>query len=225
MIRERGILFSAPMVRAILAGKKTQTRRLMKPQPTRSLPHTKPLPGGDGNWTIHHPLGWRWNPKRKDGWSAFTADERRFKFGTGLDRYCPHGLVGDRLWVRETFAPNYFGDAHRGTGGHGYKADWSSRAADLCPEPRWTPSLFMPRWASRITLEITSVRVERLQDISEEDAQAEGVDSVSVAEVPRQATLSCRDDFAQLWDGINGKRASWDSNPFVWVIAFHRVDT
>jgi hypothetical protein len=139
------------------------------------------------------------------------------------DRRCPYGVPGDRLWVRETWAPQPEREEawklpeHEGGGG---SADDVCYRADERPNDhqlgglthgvaRWRPSIYMPRFASRITLEVTDVRADRLQDITEEDAKAEGVE--------RQST------FRELWDGINGKRAPWSSNPFVWVVGFRRV--
>lgn len=216
MAKERPILFSGAMVRAIQTGSKTQTRRMVKPQPTRSLPHTEPFPGGDASWTIHHPLGWRWR-------TGFTADE-----GGGvpelLRNYCPYGVAGDKLWVRESFCENYFGDAQTWTQKHAYMAEWDRAAADLVPQPRWTPSIHMPRACSRITLEVTGVRVERLQDITEVDAKAEGVTLGAPCVSAKPGTEHIREFYA-LWETINGERpgCSWAENPWVWVVEFKRV--
>lgn len=158
-MKERPILFSGPMVRAIREARKTQTRRVVKEiDPDEFV-------------------------------SSNEADN--------LALCCPYGAVGDRLWVRETWQGNQ-GDIRYGADGdslHGYNG--------------WRPSIFMPRWASRITLEVTGVRVERVQEISEEDAQAEGV--------------AHRCDYKVVWDAINGKKYPWSSNPWVWVIEFKRA--
>lgn len=197
-MKERPILFSGPMVRAILAGQKTQTRRLVKPQPlcygsSQSATIT-PHPCGSGEFLLE-----RW-PK---------GDSQMQNFGRcSLVPACPYGKPGDRLWVRETHYVQSAGYAD----GSGklilYKADGDAPTT-------WTPSIHMYRWASRITLEITEVRLERLQNISAADAVAEGCDSCTPY-----------DQFRALWtfihtaDGPNG----WAANPWVWVVGFRRVD-
>lgn len=230
-IRERPILMSGPMVRAILEGSKTQTRRVIVPQPTITK-HMEPYRQhrADAPFEAH--------------WSCLVhLDKGDYRYATA-DCRCPYGKVGDRLWVRETHG--IFG-ADVGTVSVGYKArlptgktladtdggldvirvepetrTWVETHIDL---ERWRPSIFMPRWASRLTLEIKNIRVEQLQDISEEDAIAEGVDAVSLADVPRQATMSRRADYRQLWNTINAKRGhSWESNPWVWAITFKKVE-
>ena len=178
---ERPIIFSSPMVRAILDGRKTQTRRLVKPQPKIIL-------------AVHS--------------DASITTERIFRSGDQRI-HCPYGQPGDRLWVRETFSLS----------GNGYffRAD--------VPQPEtvkysWNPSIHMPRWASRITLEIINIRVERLQEISEKDANAEGVGTLFKYGMPAGRSIDC---FHALWDSINAKRAPWASNPFVWVIEFKLI--
>ena len=185
--RERPILFSAPMVRALLDGRKTQTRRIIK----------------------RTALEWL-----EEG---FTPE---FVAEPGNAAICPFGKPGDRLWVREAWS-----------------AEWSWRhekPRDIIPaapiwywadgdpaERDWTrpkPSIHMPRWASRITLEVTEVRVERLQDISEADATAEGSKEPSLVPIIG-ACWSERDAYAKLWEHINGP-GSWDANPWVWAVSF-----
>lgn len=193
---ERPILFSAPMVRAILGGRKTQTRRLVKPQPQ--------VYGAD------------------DAWGLTFRD----KCGGGSDwltKYCQYGQPGDRLWVREKFLVETSGSCRYDAEGlsPGEYPDWLQRASivhyaattDLTSLGNWKPSIHMPRWASRITLEIRSVRVERLHEISVNDVRAEGVG-------PQD------EPFVYLWDSINGKKpgASWESNPWVWVIEFKKIE-
>lgn len=169
-LRERPITFSTPMVRAILAGAKTQTRRIVR---------------------MH-------------------AD------GSSYDR-CRYGVPGDRLWVKETWGRR---ETLVGSAPHRvyYAADW----ADPRPFKSLSPR-FMPRWASRLLLQVTGVRVERLQDITEQDAHAEGVDLLGGPRLGRDWASSKRDAFSTLWDAINGKRLPWSANPWVFVVAFRRL--
>ncbi len=190
-----GILMSGPMVRAILEGRKTQTRRVMKPQPT--------------------------TPPRMVGGALLAWVDKNKKMPAHIHGFvCPYGQVGDRLWVRETFALMIPAGAsiHAERIPH-YRAD-----ADTAP--RWTPSIHMPRWASRITLEITGVKVERIQDISEEDAMDEGIDrrffveqGISIGE--SDENIPYRRGFHILWDSINAKRGyGWDVNPWDFALTF-----
>jgi hypothetical protein len=222
-VREKPILFSGPMVRAILDGKKTQTRRVVKPQPAPGelIKKTKASMIPD---------------------AAHLADDL-FDAGVRLDLppHCPYGQPGDRLWVREAWTPDHadfyphFRTCYRADGGFEYERNergevYSSESKRWYPF-RWRPSIHMPRWASRLTLEITNVRVERLQEISEADAQAEGVEPgcLTCGEncIDRGGCGWCRpayrDSFAYLWMELNG-RDSWDANPWVWVIEFRRLD-
>lgn len=167
-MKARPILFSGAMVRALLEGRKTQTRRVMKPQ----------------------------------GMAIAAKGAPAY--------YCPHGEIGDALWVRETYCENNMGDPV-------YKATADLEVRDLEWEfgkVRWKPSIYMPRWASRLTLEITGVRVERLQDISDTDAMAEGVDRTNTS-----LRGYAKERFKRLWQSINGTD-SWDANPWVWVLEF-----
>lgn len=203
-MKERPILFSAPMVRAILSGAKTQTRR---PAPVR-----EPRPGVFEITRGVHLVG-----------NEAAVREDWLKYMTN-----PYGMPGDRLWVRETWAHDaeslddlraMVEDIVMGSNcGPYYRADAVHENSGLT----WRPSIHMPRWASRITLEITDVRVQRLQDISEDDAKAEGVDPYEWPGGP--ARPNAREAFRELWDRINGKRATWDSNPWVWVVSFQRVE-
>jgi len=178
-MKEKSIICNAENVYAILAGKKTQTRRVVKNAPADMNAGIYPA------WPEHDGL-----PPSQ------------------------YGYPGDRLWVRETFSPDYFG-IHR----PGYKADWGRTAAEYIPEPKWRPSIHMPRWASRITLEIMQVRVERLQDITDNDVYAEGIPSTA-SDMMGEACL----DFRAAWDTIYSKLGfPWASNPFVWVIEFRRL--
>lgn len=206
---ERPILFSAPMVRAILSGAKSQTRRLLKPQPLGGAPELLQHLVAHG----HH------------RWATDEPDE-------DLIWKCPYGQPGDRLWVREAFAivPR---TAYRCSEGvqqtlrpdddHDaaiYREGWTRSKGGF----RWRPSIHMPRWASRITLEVTGVRVERLQDISEADAIAEGVNvHPDHHGKPRDSIYSPVQAYRDLWESINGP-GSWDANPWVWCVEFRRID-
>ena len=193
-MKERPIIFSGPMVRAILAGTKTQTRRVVKFKP------------------------WHQIEEREDGspWPWMYDDDR------AADHWlpCPYGQAGDRLWVRESFC-----DARQAAAGRVlYRASGDTACG-------WKPSIHMPRFASRITLEITSVRVERLQDISEADAAAEGVTpkwepGCSGRLMEALGGFSFRpaaSAYADLWESLHGTGA-WDANPWVWVVEFKRIN-
>lgn len=211
-MKERPILFSGPMVRAILSGRKTQTRRVVKPQ-------------------INVPRA----PYGCIGGQGFG-----FIFGGQVVK-CPYGELGDRLWVRETtcIAPKRFAtpDDTCKTDYDGdkrfvsYKADGHSEDAMRDYKLKWTPSIHVPRWASRLTLEIVSVRVERLHEISEGDAVAEGIepvqmptDEVMYEDYVQGGALVARpvSCYATLWDKINGAGA-FSTNPWVWVVEFKRI--
>ena len=201
-MKYRPILFSAPMVRALLSGSKTQTRRVVKPQPEWTEPATT-WQQGDGH--------------SGPGWYAHNED---YPDEGALFYRCPYGQPGDRLWVRESFdqiigqSGTWIETDYRATYTHG------DRLGDTIGiKKRWTPSIHMPRSVSRITLDITGVRVERLQDISEADAAAEGVSAKHTAD----AHYTAREAYAVLWEQINGPD-SWAANPWVWVIEFKRVD-
>lgn len=213
-MKERPILFSGPMVRAILDGRKTQTRRIMKPQPTY-----------DGFWWSHK------------GYSC--GGEKQFRDGLPLFVGCPYGVVGDRLWVRETFAPMQENRPIANPAIYDNKPAWYRADNDrpMWAGKTWKPSIHMPRWASRITLEITGVRVERLNEISESDAIAEGIESKPqpygkeldwkyygwLEKLNQWSTCPIR-SYESLWNSINGPE-SWAANPFVWVIEFKRIET
>lgn len=206
-IKNKPIIFNGDMVRALLDGHKTQTRRLCKLQP-----HTN----GELTW---------W----PDGKGTNTGT-RGGAPGCYLD-LCPFGKPGDLIWVRETFCPIYPQDQHYNGGRpieYDFKATYQhgDRMGDLIGErKRWTPSIHMPRWASRFTLKITGVRVERLQDISEEDAVAEGAERGMLKTMGGELILSGgshRCGFINLWQSIYGPR-SWLQNPWVWVIEFEPI--
>lgn len=216
--RERPILFSAPMVRALLDGTKTQTRRI-------------------ASKAVRHPdLGNLYTP------GALVLEKEPQHV---IDRCCPYGQPGDRLWVRETFVqgwpcvdgtPDQYDDEgnekpihtwYRATASSSFA--WANDDGGYSERIPWKPSIHMPRAASRILLEVTGVRVERLQDISPADARAEGCDHDDPCDHVR---LSCeaigcpgpdyRIGYRHLWERIHGA-GSWDANPWVWVVEFRRV--
>ena len=194
-MKEKPILFSGPMIRAILANTKTQTRRIFKPD--------RMTWDANGRYTTH----------AMRGGELSTTGSGPFKPSSWL-HYCPYGQPGDRLWVRESFArvPTACGSEDIV-----FAADYqdgSDRAAGV----RYTPSIHMPRAVSRITLEITGVRVERLQDISRGDAMAEGCPFPNMAQGPDP-----RDWYAELWGAINGPD-SWAENPWAWVVEFKAIE-
>jgi hypothetical protein len=220
-MKERPILFSAPMVRAVLDGTKTQTRRVVK------SPHVVDLDV------------FSFAPERGE-WEGGICVGGNTAHGEWI--CCPYGVPGDRLWVRETWQPVWATEdrpPHGLASAEGWRIGYV--ATDGVQEfhdmddglvVRSRPSIHMPRWASRITLEITSIRVERLQAITEEDARAEGLEIVRTDPEVRYAGQphnpgewrSAVRAFEQLWSAINGERASWSSNPWVWALSFKRVE-
>lgn len=223
-MKERAILFSGPMVRAILDGRKTQTRRVVKPQPHEDFDHIEVGP--------YHPTRVDRHGEEYPGSELFGA----FTHEGECAWKSPYGQPGDRLWVRETLSATHTGleyAADNTAVNHDEADEFNDRYARFQPfelEPRSIPSIFMPRWASRILLEVTDVRVERLQDISDEDATAEGVEAYAdqqwkeckdIAEYGFD--LEAGDWFELLWSEING-RDSWDSNPWVWAITFKLIE-
>lgn len=178
-MKERPILFNGPMVRALLDGSKTQTRRVSKADPDQC-----------------------------EDIGIFYAENP-----------CPYGRPGDRLWVRESY--------QRHTGPYGESFIYAYRATDDDRLGPWRPSIHMPREACRITLELTGVRVERLQDISEADARSEGLTDGGCLNCGNPEPCGCdcptpsaRDSFVQLWESTGG---DWHANPWVWVVEFRRI--
>lgn len=195
--KERPILFSGPMVRALLDGSKTQTRRVVKRQPPADVASIRV--------SHYHPTVIDRRGDEQPGAEIFGAYSDDGEWGSKF----PYGEPGDRLWVRETFR-----DYTEHELGLAYRADWP----DENIKRQWIPSIHMPRWASRISLEVTAVRVERLQDISRGDAMDEGCPFPNMATGDDPRTW-----FSDLWSQINGA-ASWDANPWVWVVEFKRIE-
>jgi hypothetical protein len=229
--RERPILFSGPMVRALLDGRKTQTRRAVRGAPV----HVLPFIGRDDRPTGEFGL-------------CLTYDRV-------IDRHilCPYGQPGDRLWVREAWVhyqtvnhrrrPDGGSFAEASDGLAGYRADGHDTTEDFRNHirlmsgvdleaieingDRWRPSIHMPRWASRITLEVTEVRVQRLNDIDDSDAMAEGIGLARgvgwCIDGEEDSFTTARLAYRALWERINGP-ASWDANPWVWAVSFRREE-
>ncbi|WP_034912932.1 hypothetical protein [Erwinia sp. 9145] len=211
-MRERGIIFNADMVRAVLDGRKTQTRRMLSPRQLKmidaasSIGECYPLESGK-----HH------------------ANSQSY-----YCEWCPFGAIGDRLWVRETFFPaplepqsvppkkTKWNIAYRG-GAQLEKIAPATYNPTIYNYERWTPSIHMPRWASRITLEITGLRVERLNSMTESDALAEGCNG-GHGSIPHYIySATPHEHFHYIWQSIYGA-SSWQANPWVWVIEFRRID-
>lgn len=221
MTTARPILFSAPMIRALLDGSKTQTRRIVKQQERLRLGHDV-LHRGDTLPEYRNEHG---------GWQQWVPNAKTMR--------CPYGAPGDVLWVRETWCINGFPStatspehcyfaasdeaqaAHDGDGFTIFNKDGSERSP-------WKPSIHMPRWASRLTLQLTDVRIERLQDISEQDAIAEGcgpviADDLKTHPLAKHIGPAPVNHYAALWERINGETGprSWDANPWVWALTFN----
>lgn len=211
-MKTRPILFSGPMVRALLDGRKTQTRRVVK--------NAESMPTDPENY-------------EHNGW-AFCREYNGGDFSWPFP--CPYGEPGDLLWVRETWAcyrqTNYEYDEWEQVFSAAEREEWGGalspvyQADNKSFPDRWNPSIHMPRWVSRLTLEITGVRVERLQDISEPDAIAEGIEPVEGRFWKRykdggwNTYVDCPiGSYASLWTEINGS-GSWNANPWVWVLEF-----
>lgn len=205
-MKERPILFSGPMVRALLAGTKTQTRRICKPAMAHNLSHVVEVPDPQERGQIYNG-------------TTFGDEEGSIHFTS------PYGGVRDRLWVRESHW--WFKDECDHETGYYPPAltadDVEYRADGESKRHGWRPSIHMPRWASRILLEITGVRVERLSSISETDALAEGSFTwAREQDTPVRDLDEARLVYHQLWEEINGP-GSWDATPWVWVVEFKRV--
>jgi len=233
-MKERPIIFKPEMVRAILEGRKTQTRRIA----TKDTSCSK-IKWVDGAETFP-------NGRPYTGWIK--------ECGAVLDIpiKCPYGVPGDRLWVRETWGVGTRPDPSQGwRDGIEYKADEAyideieslpiyevetPEGVELCDyqkSGKWTPSIHMFRWASRINLEVTNVRVERVQDISDRDCEAEGIHAskpyggyagTSYNFPGFNGRLQAAVLYMDIWESINGKKHPWDNNPWVWVVEFKEVE-
>jgi len=231
-MKEHPIIFSATMVRAILADTKTQTRRVVKPSPEWTEPGTAWKFSEDGH--------------SGPGWYAYNED---YPEEGALFYRCPYGQPGDRLWVREAFrfldsfdrdSPSRVGDLCLNAGyqkpwaptqyeADGLRDNWMNvgTAPGSITAGKLRPGIHMPLWASRITLEVVSVRVERLADISKDDAMAEGIvlqpdGGFGLADSTHYNFSDPTDSYCSLWEAINGA-GSWLSNPWVWVVEFKRL--
>jgi len=235
-MKEHPIIFCSDMVSAILNGGKTQTRRIFNPERIVISPHKN---GG----FYYHTFARRKGELVDTGQGGFTPNNWL--------HYCPYGQVGDRLWVRETWRVNAIGNYCREHSDHktceveyatlpgcargnrefycvtDEELQKANRYYDKNHQGGFNPSIHMPHWASRITLEIYNIRVERVQDISEQDAKAEGVQGSNCKhgyDYCLECGISHKANFSSLWDSINIKRGySWISNPWVWVIEFKKV--
>lgn len=207
-IIERGMIFYSEMVRAILDGRKTQTRRIIKDCTVGRDPISKFIQIG------------------KKFIGCYPEDVPEL-----IRECCPYGVPGDRIWVRETWAEAGASAPDLKLYRANYPAHVPTHYENVPPaeDVRWTPSIHMPRWASRILLEITDVRVEQLKSISEEEARSEGVAQLREGFWKHyqpgwtQHQLSARASFATLWESIYGF-GEWDRNPWVWVIEFKRIE-
>lgn len=211
-MKERPILFSGEMVRAILEGHKTQTRRVINPQPFLEQ-------GKDGA------KNWWCLDRSRSGYGSQVGNSAWEEGAKPYILHWPYGQPGDRLWVREAFQPLFadgvkFRDADWKTG-KGYAIRYvatDGRTEWMDPDDRVTdrckPGIHMPRWASRLTLELTKVRIEKVQEISGEDIGAEGI----------KLSGNYRASWRELWNSINAKRGfGWDANPWLWVLEFKRL--
>lgn len=226
-MKERGMIFNGEMVRALLDGRKTQTRRVMKvqPEPSKSRP-------GDF-WFSSKKLESMVHVSDLAPGNSPIVDCHLFF----QEHCCPFGAVGDRIWVREAFrvhsrATDVATLVYKASERNSWTEQTHRVPVAVCNKPatpeKWTPSLHMPRWASRITLEITDVRVERLNSISESDAIAEGLERYNDDGIIYYGPFGrgdCRPEVAyrDLWLSIYGAE-SWQANPWVWVIKFKRVE-
>jgi len=240
-VNEKPIIMSAFSVQAILDGRKTQTRRVIKSPGNHR--HINRLLGEWGlsappyqydgeEWMPGERLPWNWTGSRPPNIGDWV-----WELQSDVDDHvttpirCPYGKPGDHLWVRETWAtpgnfdhikPSLLPETHFDDSLLVYRAT----AENAEPYYTWRPSIFMPRWASRITLRVTGVRVERVQDISQEDAQAEGIERGTYTNKGHDGWwYDYVDQFRLLWDSINAKHGfGWGANPWVFVIEFEKAE-
>jgi hypothetical protein len=221
MMKEHPVLFSGEMVRAILDGRKTQTRRPVKPQPT--LCREPVVKNGEpGRLYVCPDL----LPTSDECGYVFVECEcpgtyHHMGIEALVEKRSPFGVPGDRLWVRETWQPCRNGDTNETVAV--YRADWEANGSPQGPVGgKWRPSIRMPRWASRITLEVTAVRVERVQDISVADCWTEAVNTVGYTKLTHN---QLRNGFAVGWDAIYATKGyGWDENPWVFACEFRRIE-
>ena len=236
-VRERPILFSGEMVRAILDGRKSQTRRVLGVQPLEIL-----LPRDRRTKSFNAVT--RVVDGRRAWFGLTHRDEKFDSLNRGVVFYCKYGEVGDRLWVREKcrlewieeddvywirYAADDYLDEPPDVEGLTAWCERAKWAAGIEPGQEVTPwrlSIHMPRWASRLTLEITEVRVQRVQEIGAPDLDAEGITCRHCRNHgSRESGCTCRALYQALWGSLNGKRGyGWDANPWVWAISFRRVE-
>jgi len=224
---DRPIIMTGESVRAILQGTKTQTRRVMKPQASHDARWCAPgtLDGDTIDAYFLHPDSWT-------AWESYAVgDYGGPPYETTIDLAirCPYGVAGDKLYVKETWAHDcpHCDDPQCGNSDHiWYRASEAPIVAEsFAGSARWRSSMFMPRWASRLTLEIVKVKVERLQDISDGDAIAEGVPDFSSPKLSPYMAMGVRAWYSDLWDSLNAKRGyPWAASPWIWAIEFKKVN-
>ncbi len=241
-MKEIPILFSTDMVKAILQGRKTQTRRILNPQPEIRVMGGKPMKALTAFTGEDNPAAWTWKGTRWIPWPKFL-----------VDHFCRYGKVGDILWVRETFGRNYFNNDciiyKAGPFPEHYSPDFRDNDKKFLKDNRWKPAIHMPKENARIWLKNIGVRVEQLQNITPNDACEEGInywnidadafeggelqadfenytwrDDPDYEDYHSPTFASCIESYRTLWEKINGQ-GSWNANPWVWVVEFEVLST